>query len=55
MREIKDIKLDSLFNVVNDRVNGLKGMQQKMGIIKQYLQRVVDGQLKVNQEIIYNL
>lgn len=70
LREIKDISLNSLSNKVkngnikiinfsyqvNQKINSLKGLSDKMKMIKTYLDKAILEKDKVNShEIIYNL
>lgn len=54
LREIKDMKLNSLGNNLNDRLKALKGMASKVKVIKEYLDKVSAG-AKGSPEILGNL
>ncbi|CAG8516067.1 11122_t:CDS:2 [Paraglomus brasilianum] len=55
LRDIKDNAVGTLSTRVTDQLNSVKGLQSRLEEIRHYLQKVVDGKLPVNHQIIYNL
>ncbi|CAG8682644.1 16418_t:CDS:2 [Gigaspora margarita] len=55
LRDIKDNAVGTLSTRVTDQLNSLKGLQSRLEEIREYLQKVVNGSLPVNHQIIYNL
>jgi 26S proteasome regulatory subunit N8 len=55
LRDIKDNAVGTLSTRVTDQLNSVKGLQTRLEDIRDYLQKVVAGQLPVNHQIIYNL
>ncbi|CAG8455889.1 13739_t:CDS:2 [Racocetra fulgida] len=55
LRDIKDNAVGTLSTRVTDQLNSLKGLQSRLEEIRDYLQKVVNGTLPVNHQIIYNL
>ncbi|GES74080.1 26S proteasome regulatory subunit rpn-8 [Rhizophagus clarus] len=55
LRDIKDNAVGTLSTRVTDQLNSLKGLQSRLEEIREYLQKVVDRQLPINHQIIYNL
>lgn len=55
LRDIKDNAVGTLSTRVNNQLNSVKGLQTRLEDIRDYLQKVVAGQLPVNHQIIYNL
>ncbi|KAI9304509.1 maintenance of mitochondrial structure and function-domain-containing protein [Cunninghamella echinulata] len=55
LRDIKDNAVGSLSTRINGQLNSLSGLKGRLEEIRDYLQKVVSGQLPVNHQIIYNL
>ena len=55
LRDVKNLSVGTLSSRVSDQLSSLRGLQSRLGEIKDYLQQVVDGLLPVNHQIIYNL
>ncbi|CAG8523691.1 4131_t:CDS:2 [Ambispora gerdemannii] len=55
LRDIKDNAVGTLSTRINDQLNSLKGLQSRLEEIREYLQKVVNQDLPVNHQIIYNL
>ena len=55
LRDIKDNAVGTLSTRVTDQLNSLKGLQSRLEEIREYLQKVVDRQLPINHQIVYNL
>lgn len=55
LRDIKDNAVGTLSTRVTDQLNSVRGLQTRLEDIRDYLQKVVAGQLPVNHQIIYNL
>ncbi|KAJ3193872.1 proteasome regulatory particle subunit [Irineochytrium annulatum] len=55
LRDIKDNAVGTLSTQVTDQLNSLKGLEQRLDDIREYLDKVVSGQLPVNYQIVYNL
>ncbi len=47
--------MGTLSNRVGDQLRSLKGLQQRLEEIQEYLGKVVAGSLPINHQIIYNL
>jgi len=48
LRDIKDVTISTLSTEIADKMNALKGLSNKMGILKKYLDDVVDGKIQPN-------
>ncbi|KAI9363946.1 maintenance of mitochondrial structure and function-domain-containing protein [Zopfochytrium polystomum] len=55
LRDIKDNAVGTLSSQITDQLDSLKGLQQRLEEIGDYLVKVVNGELPVNHQIIYNL
>lgn len=55
LRDIKDNAVGTLSTRVTDQLNSLKGLWSRLEEIRDYLQKVVNNELPVNHQIIYNL
>lgn len=55
LRDVKDIAVGTLSTRVSAQLNSLKGLEQRLRDIHDYLERVAAGTLPVNHEITYNL
>lgn len=55
LRDIKDNVVGTLSTRVGDQLRSLKGLQQRLEEIQEYLSKVVAGSLPINHQIIYNL
>ncbi|KAJ3260319.1 proteasome regulatory particle subunit [Boothiomyces macroporosus] len=55
LRDIKDTSVGSLSTNLVNQLQSLKGLYQHLVDIRQYLDKVLAGQLPVNHAIIYNL
>lgn len=55
LRDIKDNVVGTLSTRVGDQLRSLKGLQQRLEEIQEYLGKVVAGSLPINHQIIYNL
>lgn len=55
LRDIKDTTVGSLSQRVTNQFLGLKGLNQQIQDIRDYLTQVVEGKLPINHQIIYQL
>jgi len=55
LRDIKDNNVGNLSTKISSQLNSLRSLQLRLESIRDYLQKVVSGQLPVNHQIIYNL
>lgn len=55
LRDIKDVTVSSLTTQIQQKTSSLKGMANKMNMIKKYLDDVVEGKKQPNMQVIYNL
>ncbi|KAI8067489.1 26S proteasome regulatory subunit rpn-8 [Gongronella butleri] len=55
LRDIKDNAVGTLSTRISGQLSSLSGLQGRLEEIRDYLQKVVAGQLPVNHQIIYNL
>jgi len=55
LRDIKDNAVSTLSTQVTEQLNSLKSLHIHINDMIQYLEKVIDGQLPVNHQIIYNL
>lgn len=55
LRDIKDTTSGTLSQRITSQLNGLKGLFSQMSNIRDYLDKVVKGQLPINHSIIYLL
>ncbi|KAI9023314.1 maintenance of mitochondrial structure and function-domain-containing protein [Hyaloraphidium curvatum] len=55
LRDIKDNAVGTLSTEITNQLNSLKGLHIRLEEIKDYLGRVVAGELPINHQIIYNL
>ena len=55
LRDIKDLSVGTLSTKITDQLQSLKGLFNNLHSIKQYLDKVLDGKLPVNHQIVYNL
>ncbi|KAI9307202.1 maintenance of mitochondrial structure and function-domain-containing protein [Cunninghamella echinulata] len=55
LRDIKDNAVGSLSTRISGQLSSLSGLQGRLEEIRDYLQKVVAGQLPVNHQIVYNL
>jgi 26S proteasome regulatory subunit N8 len=55
LRDIKDMTIGSLSQRITGQLMGLKGLESQLEEIASYLERVNNGQLPVNHQIIYQL
>ncbi|XP_002049457.3 26S proteasome non-ATPase regulatory subunit 7 [Drosophila virilis] len=55
LRDIKDTTVGSLSQKITNQLMGLKGLNAQLRDIKQYLQRVGDGKMPINYQIVYQL
>ncbi|CAO3620345.1 unnamed protein product [Cunninghamella echinulata] len=55
LRDIKDNAIGSLSTRISGQLNSLSGLKGRLEEIRDYLQKVVIGQLPVNHQIVYNL
>ncbi|ALC41887.1 Mov34 [Drosophila busckii] len=55
LRDIKDTTVGSLSQKITNQLMGLKGLNAQLRDIKQYLQRVGDGNMPINHQIVYQL
>ncbi|RKP03177.1 hypothetical protein CXG81DRAFT_29348 [Caulochytrium protostelioides] len=55
LRDIKDNAVGQLSVRITNQLNSLKGLAQRLRDIKGYLTKVVNGDLPINHQIIYNL
>ena len=55
LRDIKDIAVGSLSTRLTTHLHALKGLNQRLEEIAQYVGKVADGTMQMNPQIIYNL
>jgi len=55
LRDINDPSTSALALQIKQKLNGLSGLVTKLDEIRTYLTKVINGQLPVNNQIIYNL
>ncbi|EDW10839.1 26S proteasome non-ATPase regulatory subunit 7 [Drosophila mojavensis] len=55
LRDIKDTTVGSLSQKITNQLMGLKGLNAQLRDIKQYLQRVGEGKMPINHQIVYQL
>lgn len=55
LRDIKDTTIGTLSQRVTNQLQGLKGLSSQLTDIRNYLNQVVQGQLPVNHQIVYQL
>ncbi|CAD7087929.1 unnamed protein product [Hermetia illucens] len=55
LRDIKDTTVGSLSQKITNQLQGLKGLNAQLKDIKNYLQKVGNGQLPLNHQIVYQL
>lgn len=55
LRDIKDTTVGSLSQKITNQLMGLRGLNAQLRDIKQYLQRVGDGKMPINHQIVYQL
>lgn len=55
LRDIKDNAVGTLSTRITGQLSSLSGLQGRLEEIRDYLEKVVAGQLPVNHQIIYNL
>ncbi|XP_055905999.1 26S proteasome non-ATPase regulatory subunit 7 [Eupeodes corollae] len=55
LRDIKDTTVGSLSQKITNQLQGLKGLNAQLKDIKNYLQKVGDGKLPINHQIVYQL
>lgn len=55
LRDIKDNAVGTLSTRITSQLGSLGGLQGRLGEIRGYLVKVINGELPVNHQIIYNL
>lgn len=55
LRDIKDTTVGSLSQKITNQLMGLRGLKAQLSDIKNYLQRVGDGKMPINYQIVYQL
>ncbi|TDG42538.1 hypothetical protein AWZ03_011032 [Drosophila navojoa] len=55
LRDIKDTTVGSLSQKITNQLMGLKGLNAQLRDIKHYLQRVGEGKMPINHQIVYQL
>lgn len=55
LRDIKDLSTGTLSTRVVDQLASLRGLQNRLEDIRDYLVQVVSGELPISHQIIYNL
>lgn len=55
LRDVKDSSVGSLAAEVGRMNTGLRGLKARLADVQAYLQLVVDGQLPVNHDVMYDL
>ncbi|KAI8914031.1 maintenance of mitochondrial structure and function-domain-containing protein [Powellomyces hirtus] len=55
LRDIKDTSVGTLSTQITNQLNSLKGLQQRLEEIRDYLSKVLAGSLPINHQILYNL
>jgi 26S proteasome regulatory subunit N8 len=54
LRDIKDASQGQLSKLVINKINGLKALDGKLNLMKDYLEKVIEGKYRYNQNIIEN-
>jgi len=55
LREVENISLSTLTTEVDRKAASLDGLTQRLSMIRDYVEKVVAGQLPINQDILRNL
>jgi len=55
LRDIKDNAVGTLSTRITDQLHSIRGLQNRLEDIRDYLEKVVSGTLPINHEIVYNL
>lgn len=55
LREIKDISLNSIESNIHQKLQALKGLTNKVDEIREYLAKVREGKLQVNNKVMFVL
>lgn len=55
LRDINDPTTGTLALQIKQKINGLKGLLTRLSDIKVYLDKVMEGKIPINNQIIYNL
>ncbi|XP_037936480.1 26S proteasome non-ATPase regulatory subunit 7 [Teleopsis dalmanni] len=55
LRDIKDTTVGSLSQKITNQLMGLKGLNAQLKDIKNYLERVGDGKIPINHQIVYQM
>ena len=54
LRDIKDASQGQLSKEVINKINGLKELAKKLNLMKEYLEKVIEGKYRYNQSIVEN-
>ncbi len=54
-RDVKDTTVGTLSQRITNQLMGLKGLNQKLQDMRNYLEKVAMGELPMNHEITYHL
>lgn len=55
LRDVKDTTISTLANQVSSKLAAIRGLQDRLGEIDDYLQQVIAGKLPINHQIMYML
>lgn len=55
LRDINDSSTSTLALQIKQKINGLTGLASKLVEIRDYLEKVIDGRIPINNQITYNL
>jgi 26S proteasome regulatory subunit N8 len=55
LRDINDPSTSELALLIKQKINGLKGLQERLIDIHNYLEKVLNGKIPINNQIAYNL
>jgi len=55
LRDINDPSTSTVALQIQRKVNGLTGLLNRLSEIKEYLEKIVDGKMPINNQITYNL
>uniref|UniRef100_A0A7S2ZQY0 MPN domain-containing protein n=2 Tax=Rhodosorus marinus TaxID=101924 RepID=A0A7S2ZQY0_9RHOD len=55
LRDVKESSISTLTSEVTSKLSALKSLMMRLQELKEYLMKVADGELEVNNEIMYNM
>ena len=55
LRDINDPSTSTLALQIKQKINGLAGLARRLVEIRDYLQKIIDGRIPINNQITYNL